>query len=63
MFVLLVVVYDFNACMTNGSNKRMQDWTDDTYGQKVEYNPLTANPTKWSNTLKQFVGCCCGVGP
>ena len=19
-------------------------------------NPLTANPTKWSNTLKQFVG-------
>ena len=35
-------------------------------------NPLSANPTKWSNTLKQFVGCCrqivwvvwpvCGVG-
>ena len=21
-------------------------------------NPLSANPTKWSNTLKQFVGCC-----
>ena len=21
-------------------------------------NPLNANPTKWSNTLKQFVGCC-----
>ena len=20
------------------------------------YNPLSANPTKWSNTLKQFVG-------
>ena len=20
-------------------------------------NPLTANPTKWSNTLRQFVGC------
>ena len=20
------------------------------------FNPLTANPTKWSNTLKQFVG-------
>ena len=20
--------------------------------------PLNANPTKWSNTLKQFVGCC-----
>ena len=21
-----------------------------------EFNPLSANPTKWSNTLKQFVG-------
>ena len=21
-------------------------------------NSLTANPTKWSNTLKQFVRCC-----
>ena len=21
-------------------------------------NPLSANPTVWSNTLKQFVGCC-----
>ena len=20
------------------------------------YNPLSANPTKWSNTLKQFIG-------
>ena len=20
--------------------------------------PLSTNPTKWSNTLKQFVGCC-----
>ena len=22
------------------------------------FNPLNANPTKWSNTLKQFVVCC-----
>ena len=22
------------------------------------FNPLSANHTKWSNTLKQFVGCC-----
>ena len=21
-------------------------------------NPLSANPTKWLNTLKQFAGCC-----
>ena len=24
-------------------------------------NPLGPNPTKWSNTLKQFVGCCRGI--
>ena len=23
------------------------------------FNPLSANPTKWSNTLKQFVGRVC----
>ena len=23
---------------------------------KMKLNPLSANPTKWSNTLKQFVG-------
>ena len=23
---------------------------------RVVFNPLSANPTKWSNTLKQFVG-------
>ena len=23
---------------------------------RVNVNPLSANPTKWSNTLKQFVG-------
>ena len=23
---------------------------------KITFNPLRANPTKWSNTLKQFVG-------
>ena len=55
MFVLLVVVYDFNACMTNGSNKRMQDWTEDTYDQKVEFNPLNTNPTKWSTHLNSGV--------
>ena len=24
---------------------------------KLTVNPLSTNPTKWSNTLKQFVGC------
>ena len=25
-------------------------------GFMIQFNPLSANPTKWSNTLKQFVG-------
>ena len=33
--------------------------TEEVSGMKwveSELNPLSANPTKWSNTLKQFVG-------
>lgn len=38
---------------------------------RKSFNPLNTNPTEWSNTLEQFVGCCrqifwvwpfCGVG-
>ena len=25
---------------------------------KLALNPLSVNPTKWSNTPKQLVGCC-----
>ena len=25
------------------------------------YKPLKSQPTKWSSTLKQFVGCCRGI--
>ena len=28
------------------------------YKSHVNFNPLSANPTKWLNTLKQFVGFC-----
>ena len=39
--------------------------TNDTAKEK-NINPLGTNPTKWSNTLKQFVGCLsvfdCSVG-
>ena len=27
-----------------------------SYSMSIRFNPLSANPTKWSNTLKQFVG-------
>ena len=26
------------------------------YDQMIELSPLSANPTQWSSTLKQFVG-------
>ena len=26
------------------------------YNKNLSVNPLNANPTKWSNTIKQFVG-------
>ena len=34
--------------------------TSDTFSSlyTTSLNPLRANPTKWSYTLKQFVGCC-----
>ena len=31
-------------------------YSDDTTPYSVK--PLNTNPTKWSNTLKQFVDCC-----
>ena len=33
---------------------------DNSLFQKLDLlvNPLNANPTKWSKTLKQFVDCC-----
>ena len=30
----------------------------DIYGKNKYINCLSANPTKWSNTLKQFIGMC-----
>ena len=31
-------------------------WVDSRFFSKRIINPFSANPTKWSNTLKQFVG-------
>ena len=31
-------------------------WANTTSGEILALNPLSANPTKWSNALKQFVG-------
>ena len=43
---------------------------NEVFSSKINYqkhfrdyvNPISTNPTKWSNTLKQFVGCCPRIG-
>ena len=45
------------------SNDGIQKFAKDLNGVMIStldenLNPLSANPTKWSTTLKQFVGCC-----
>ena len=47
----------FILAVTNIS-KMNSNSTSSTYKiySKITLNPLRANPTKWSNTLKQFVG-------
>ena len=39
--------------MRNGVDALKWDFGDEV---KLRFNSLSANPTKWSNTLKQFVG-------
>ena len=40
----------------NTNNKKRQTVHGACNLTKLHFNPLRANPTKWSNTLKQFVG-------
>ena len=36
----------------------LDEWIVKFRHQSWKINPLSANPTNWSNTLKQLVGCC-----
>ena len=38
--------------------KNLITFTNKKGNKLVQLNPLSAKLTKWSNTLKQFVGCC-----
>ena len=40
----------------NESLSQQEDLTYHIYHKYKTSNPLTASPTKWSNTLKQFAG-------
>ena len=47
----IILMGDFNVNLINYNKNR------GTYEFLEQlFNPLSANPTKWSNTLKQFVG-------
>ena len=52
--VINTVVYEYDTAtsnhdrISNSNNNIIYTWL----------NPLSTNPAKWSNTLKQFVGCC-----
>ena len=37
-------------------NRKQNMWLENL--RDFILNPLSVNPTKWSNTLTQFVGCC-----
>ena len=63
----IVVAGDFSLFRTNKfqcSHKKYHKGVFKPHFQKLflprkfHLNPLSANPTRWSNTLKQFVGCC-----
>ena len=50
----LLLLVKFTLIKSSKSNREQAFWCKD----KWRFNPLNANLTKWSNTLKQFVGCC-----
>ena len=54
-------VYNFfilKIMETSGNETKCQESYISNQDTLTNLNPLSANPTKWSNTLKQFVGIC-----
>ena len=43
---------NYSLLFSNGTNQRRVN----QFFQQIRINPLSTNPTKWSNSLKQFVG-------
>ena len=48
--------YDINRPRSGHGDKYIRYKMRFTTIMIIRINPLSANPTKWSNTLKQFVG-------
>ena len=55
--VLMHLFYyrDYDVIAEGRKVEEMKIWNDYLVGRKL-FKFLSANPTKWSNTLKQFVG-------
>ena len=63
MLLNLANSYAMNSSIAKISNNLTKRYfLQRIYYQRLEsalisFNPLSANPTKWSNTLRQFAGC------
>ena len=57
--ILITSLVGLFICMPRGKNwkRRHLSWIVLNFVQNI-INPLSTNPTKWSNALKQIVGCC-----
>ena len=53
-----VCFVSFNSFRPNVDLYRQRDFFFRGIAALSIFNLLSANPTKWSSTLKQFVGCC-----
>ena len=59
-FMLEIAIIFFSGnleVLPNQNQKRYQLFVCCELGD-FSFNTLSGNPTKWSNTLKQFDGCC-----
>ena len=54
IFLLLFPLSKEKSCLRGKGFPKLNSTL--TKGQNYIINPLSDNPTKWSNTLKQFVG-------
>ena len=55
LFLLIILLYDLIQTLVLKAVLITCQISKMKYFGKI-VNPLSANPTKWSNTLKQFVG-------
>ena len=46
------------ACRPNFFIEKQSHFWHTFWKNHILFNPFSANPTKWSNTLTQFIGCC-----